>query len=103
MLQNLFSISTEAAAVLQTIRTVLLIVEAVLAVAIIVTIFFQPANTTGVSAIDNTETYYTKNKKRSTEGMMRTATIVLAIAMAVIAIVFFITLCFDQSGAGTQA
>ena len=57
MLQNLFSISTEAAAVLQTIRTVLLIVEAVLAVAIIVTIFFQPANTTGVSAIDNTETY----------------------------------------------
>ena len=35
--------------------------------------------------------------------MMRTATIVLAIAMAVIAIVFFITLCFDQSGAGTQA
>lgn len=46
MLQNLFSISTEAAAVLQTIRTVLLIVEAVLAVAIIVTIFFQPANTT---------------------------------------------------------
>ena len=46
------------------IRTVILIAEAVLAVALIVTIFFQPANTTGISAIDNTETYYTKNKKK---------------------------------------
>ena len=38
---------------LQIARVVLLIVEAVLAVALVVTIFFQPANTTGVSAIDN--------------------------------------------------
>ena len=100
MLQNLFSISTEAAAVLQTIRTVLLIVEAVLAVAIIVTIFFQPANTTGVSAIDNTETYYTKNKKKSTEGIMKRATIAIAIIMGIIAVAFFITLCFDRQGIG---
>ncbi len=99
MFNSLISIAQEAAEVLQVIRTVLIIVEAVLALAVIVTIFFQPANTTGVSAIDNTETYYTKNKKRSTEGFMKTATTVLAVIMAVIAVVFFITLCFDQTGA----
>lgn len=95
---NLFLISEAASQALQTLRTVLLITEAVLALAVIVTIFFQPANTSGISAIDNTETYYTKNKKRSTEGIMKTATTVLAIAMAVIAVVFFMTLCFDKSG-----
>ena len=71
-----------------------------LAVALIVTIFFQPANTTGVSAIDNSETYYTKNKKKSTEGIMKRATITIAILMGIIAVAFFITLCFDRSGVG---
>ncbi|HIW04054.1 MAG TPA: preprotein translocase subunit SecG [Firmicutes bacterium] len=75
---------------------VLLIVEAVLAVALVVTIFFQPANTTGVSAIDNTETYYTRNKKRTIEGVMKRATIVIAILMAVVSVAFFITLSFDN-------
>ena len=98
MFYNLFLISEAASEALQTLRTVLVIAEAVLALAVIVTIFFQPANTTGISAIDNTETYYTKNKKKSTEGIMKTATTVLAITMAVIAVLFFITLCFDKSG-----
>ena len=81
---------------LQIVRVVLLIVEAVLAVALVVTIFFQPANTTGVSAIDNTETYYTRNKKRTTEGFMKRATVVISVLMAVIAVAFFITLCFNN-------
>ncbi len=79
---------------LQITRVVLLIAEAVLAVALVVTVFFQPANTTGVSAIDNSETYYTKNKKKTTEGIMKRATIVISILMAVIAVAFFITLTF---------
>ncbi|MBQ7227375.1 MAG: preprotein translocase subunit SecG [Clostridia bacterium] len=100
MLNNLFmAISADVAGVLQTIRTVLIIVEAVLAIAVVITIFFQPANTTGMSAIDNSETYYTKNKKRSTEGMMKRATTILAILMAVVAVAFFVTLCFDKTGA----
>ena len=86
----------EAYEVLRIIRMVLLIVEAVLAVALVVTIFFQPANTTGVSAIDNTETYYTRNKKRTIEGVMKRATIVIAILMAVVSVAFFITLSFDN-------
>ena len=79
---------------LQITRVVLLIAEAVLAVALVVTVFFQPANTTRVSAIDNSETYYTKNKKKTTEGIMKRATIVISILMAVIAVAFFITLTF---------
>ncbi len=79
-------------------RTIIVIVEAVLAVALIITIFFQPANTTGVSAIDNQETYYTKNKKKSTEGIMKLATTIIAIVMAVLAIAFFFTLIFDHTG-----
>ena len=84
----------DAFEVLRIVRLVMLIVEAVLAVALVVTIFFQPANTTGVSAIDNTETYYTRNKKRTIEGVMKRATIVIAILMAVIAVAFFVTLSF---------
>ncbi len=80
------------------IRTIILIAEAVLAVALVVTIFFQPANTTGISAIDNTETYYTKNKKKSIEGKMKIATIVISVTMAVLAVVFFILLAIDKSG-----
>ncbi|MBR6788370.1 MAG: preprotein translocase subunit SecG [Clostridia bacterium] len=98
MLNGLLSIAQEVASALQLVRTVLIIVEAVLAIAIVITIFFQPANTTGVSALDNAETYYTKNKKRSTEGMMKRATVILGIIMAVVAIAFFITLCFDRTG-----
>ena len=86
----------EAYEVLRIVRMVLLIVEAVLAVALVVTIFFQPANTTGVSAIDNTETYYTRSKKRTIEGVMKRATIVIAILMAVVSVAFFITLSFDN-------
>ena len=86
----------EAYEVLRIVRMVLLIVEAVLAVALVVTIFFQPANTTGVSAIDNTETYYTRNKKRTIVGVMNRATIVIAILMAVVSVAFFITLSFDN-------
>lgn len=81
----------------------MIIVEAVLAVALVVSIFFQPANTTGVSAIDNTETYYTRNKKRTTEGFMKRATVVIAILMAAIAVAFFITLCFNNPPADTTA
>ncbi len=97
---NIISVSEAVASALQTMRTVFIIAEAVLAVALIVTIFFQPANTTGVSAIDNSETYYTKNKKKSTEGIMKRATITIAILMGIIAVAFFITLCFDRSGVG---
>lgn len=97
MYNNLLSLADGVITALQMTRTVLIIVEAVLAVALIVTIFFQPANTTGVSAIDNTETYYTKNKKRSTEGMMKRATIIIGILMAIVAVAFFVTLCFNKS------
>lgn len=80
------------------IRTIILIAEAVLAVALIITIFMQPANTTGMGAIDNTETYYTKHKKKSTEGIMKMATTIIAITMAVLAVVFFVLLCIYKAG-----
>lgn len=82
----------------QIIRTVIVIAEAVLAIALVITIFFQPANTTGVSAIDNQETYYTKNKKKSTEGFMRMASVVISILMAALAMAFFVTLIFNSTG-----
>ena len=88
---------------LQIARVVMIIVEAVLAVALVVSIFFQPANTTGVSAIDNTQTYYIRNKTRTTEGFMKRATVVIAILMAAIAVAFFITLCFNNPPADATA
>ena len=83
---------------LNILRTVILIVEAVLAVVLIVSIFFQPANSSGISALDNQDTYYSKNKKKSIEGFMKRLTIIVAIIMAVLEIAFFFTLIYDHTG-----
>lgn len=95
ILSDLTPAATNAIAI---VRTVIIFAMAVLSILLIITIFMQPANTSGMGALDNSETYYSKNKKRSTEGVMRMLTIVIAITMAVLAIAFFATMIAYNGG-----
>jgi preprotein translocase subunit SecG len=72
-------------------KTALLIIMAICGIFIILVVLFQPGNSTGVSALGGTtETFLGKNKSKTFEHKMRKLTIISAIIMAVLAIVFAI-------------
>ena len=75
------------------IRLVLLILMVVFSLAMIIVVLFQPSSGDGMGAISGqvSDTFYSKNKGRSLEGIMKRLTIVLAICLFVISILFFIT------------
>lgn len=83
------------------IRMVLLILMVVLAVAMILVVLFQPSGGDGMGAISGqvNDTFYTKNKGRSLEGIMKRLTIVLAICLFVISVLFFVTVVVYPVGA----
>ena len=83
------------------IRMVLLILMVVLAVAMILVVLFQPSSGDGMSAISGqlSDTFYTKNKGRSLEGIMKLLTVVLAICLFVISVLFFVTVVIYPVGA----
>ena len=75
------------------IRLVLLILMVVLSVAMMLVVLFQPASGDGMSAISGqvSDTFYSKNKGRSLEGIMKRLTIILAISLFVVSLLFFVT------------
>lgn len=83
------------------IRLVLLITMVVLAVAMILVVLFQPSSDDGMGAISGqvSDTFYSKNKGRSLEGIMKRLTIVLGICLFVVSILFFITVVVYPVGA----
>ena len=83
------------------IRMVLLILMVVLALAMIIVVLFQPSSGDGMGAISGqlSDTFYTKNKGRSLEGVMKRLTIVLGICLFVISVLFFITVVIYPIGA----
>lgn len=84
-----------------TIRLVLLILMVVLAVAMILVVLFQPSSGDGMGAISGqvSDTFYSKNKGRSLEGIMKRLTIVLAICLFVVSVLFFVTVVVYPVGA----
>lgn len=75
------------------IRFVLLIVIAVLSVAMVIIVMIQPSNTQGMGGLTGqADTFYSKNKSRTLEGALRRATVVIAIALFVLALLFLISL-----------
>ncbi len=71
---------------------VLMIVAVILSGLLIAFILMQKGNTSDVGAITGgkSETYYGKNKARSADSRLKLVTTILGIALALIAIVFFI-------------
>jgi len=76
------------------IRVIFIVLLALLAVAIVVCIFLQPAAADGAGVItgQSSDTYYSKNKEQSFEGLMKRITIGLCISAAVIAVLFFVSM-----------
>jgi preprotein translocase subunit SecG len=61
--------------------------------ALIVIILFQPSSSSGMGALSGQrDTFYSKDKSKSLESVMKKITIVLGIAEGVLAILFFVTL-----------
>lgn len=83
------------------IRMVLLILMVVFAIGTIVVVLFQPSSGDGMGAISGqiSDTYYTKNKGRSLEGIMKRLTVVLGICILVVSVLFFVTVMIYPMGA----
>ena len=75
------------------IRVILAVIIAIMSIVLILTIIVQPSASNGVNPITGqSETFYGKNKSRTTEGFMRRLTVILAITIAVLAVLFFVSL-----------
>lgn len=82
------------------IRTVIIVVMVVLSLALTLIVLVQPSNPQGMNAISGqSDTYYSKNKSRTMEGVMRRLTVIISIVLGVLALVFFITLAIYSGGA----
>ena len=83
-------IDYEVARVLRIVDVVMLLV---LAVAMIAVVLMQKPVTGNIGTIagEDTQTYAGQNKGRSRESILRIITIAIAVAMAILAIFFFIT------------
>ncbi len=75
------------------IRMVIMILLVVLSAALIVIILMQKSNSGGMGALDgtSTDTFYTKNKGRTLEGVLKRLTVVFGVAVFVLSILFFVT------------
>ncbi|MBR7091046.1 MAG: preprotein translocase subunit SecG [Clostridia bacterium] len=64
------------------------------AIAMILLVLFQESNSSGgLNAVSGaTETYFAQNKGKNKEGRLRKATIILAIVMVVLTLLYFISM-----------
>jgi len=73
------------------ISIVLIVAMGVAAVAAIILVMIQPGNSQGIDALGgSSETFYGKNKGRSTEAKLKLATYICLGILAIFAVVFFI-------------
>ena len=73
------------------ISIVLIILMALAAIAAIILVLMQPANSSGIDALGgSSETFYGKNKGKSTEAKMRRWTWICLAVLVVLAITFYV-------------
>lgn len=74
------------------IQIVLIVSLMVLAVGLIVCILFQSSTSSGMGAIagQSTETFYSKNKGKSLQGLLKRLTIVFAISILVVSVLYLL-------------
>ena len=75
------------------IRIILAIVIEVMCLALTVVVLIQPSGSNrGVNPITGqSETFYGKNKSNTLEGLFRKLTVIIAITVAVLAVLYFVT------------
>ena len=70
---------------------ILIALMALVAVAAIILVLLQPANSQGIDALGgSSETFYGKNKGRSIESKLKLWTIICVAVLAVLSVIFFI-------------
>lgn len=75
------------------IRLVIMVLMVLIALALIVVIMFQPSSSSGMGALTGArDTFYSKDKSKSLESVMKRITVILGIIEGVLAILFFVTL-----------
>ena len=75
------------------IRIVIMALMVLIALALIVVIMFQPSSSSGMGALTGArDTFYSKDKSKSLESVMKKITVILGIIEGVLAILFFVTL-----------
>lgn len=83
-------------------RIVMIVLMAIVGIAIIVVVLFQPSNSDISSAYGGgggTDTYYSKNKGKTLESTMKRITVILGIVEAVLSILFFVSLIIYSGSA----
>ena len=75
------------------IRIVIITLMVAIGLALIVIIMFQPSSSSGMGALTGQrDTFYSKDKSKSLESVMKRLTAILGIVEGVLAIAFFVTL-----------
>jgi preprotein translocase subunit SecG len=83
------------------IRIVLIVAMVVAAVALIFCVLMQPSNEGGMGALSGeTDTYYAKHKQKTLQGTLKRWTIVLACAIFVMSVAFFVSIQIYQGYIG---
>ena len=93
LLENLLVPATTAAHynAYRIVSIVLIVLMGVAAIAAIILVMLQPGNSQGIDALGgSSETFYGKNKGRSTEAKLKLATYICLGILAIFAIVFFV-------------
>lgn len=74
-------------------RIVMIVLMVLIALALIVVIMFQPSSSSGMGALTGSrDTFYSKDKSKSLESVMKKITVVLGIIEVVLAVLFFVTM-----------
>ena len=77
-----------------TIRIVLLVLIVLLSIALVITVLFQSSNDgNNINAVTggSTDTFYGKHRSQSLESILKRITVILAIVIAVLAVLFFVS------------
>lgn len=79
------------------VRIVVMALMVLIALALIIVIMFQPSSSSGMGALTGQrDTFYSKDKSKSLESVMKRITVILGIIEGVLAVTFFVTLLFTQ-------
>ena len=75
------------------VRIVMMCLMVLIGIALIIVIMFTPSSSSGMGALTGQrDTFYSKDKSKSLESVMKKLTVILGIIEGVLAILFFVTL-----------
>lgn len=81
------------------IRLVMIVLMVLIALFLVVVILFQPSSASGMGALTGSrDTFYSKDKSKSLESVMKRLTVILGIVEGVLAILFFVSLLIYRAG-----